>query len=69
MKISINANRCEPSPMRKFHPLAVKAKKDGKKTGKKSKFHNFEQRDIDFGELEDEYFDEILKGMKSDDGQ
>ena len=31
MKISINANRCEPSPMRKFHPLAVKAKKDGKK--------------------------------------
>ena len=26
MKISINANRCEPSPMRKFHPLAVKAK-------------------------------------------
>lgn len=31
MQISINANRCEPSPMRKFHPLAVKAKKDGKK--------------------------------------
>ena len=31
MKISINANRCEPSPMRKFHPLAVQAKKDGKK--------------------------------------
>ena len=31
MKISINANRCEPSPMRKFHPLAVKAKKNGKK--------------------------------------
>ena len=31
MKISINANRCEPSPMRKFHPLAVKAKNDGKK--------------------------------------
>ena len=31
MKISINANRCEPSPMRKFHPLAVKAKADGKK--------------------------------------
>ena len=30
MKISINANRCEPSPMRKFHPLAVQAKKDGK---------------------------------------
>lgn len=31
MKISINANRCEPSPMRKFHPLAVKAKKKGRK--------------------------------------
>ena len=31
MKISINANRCEPSPMRKFHPLAVKAEKQGKK--------------------------------------
>ena len=31
MKISINANRCEPSPMRKFHPLAVQAKKEGKK--------------------------------------
>ncbi len=31
MKISINANRCEPSPMRKFHPLAVKAKKGGKR--------------------------------------
>ena len=30
MKISINANRCEPSPMRKFHPLAVAAKKKGK---------------------------------------
>lgn len=30
MKISINANRCEPSPMRKFHPLAVQAKKNGK---------------------------------------
>ena len=30
MQISINANRCEPSPMRKFHPLAVQAKKDGK---------------------------------------
>ncbi len=29
MKISINANRCEPSPMRKFHPLAVKTKKQG----------------------------------------
>jgi len=31
MKISINANRCEPSPMRKFHPLAVKAKQQGRK--------------------------------------
>ncbi len=31
MKISINANRCEPSPMRKFHPLAVKANEAGKK--------------------------------------
>ncbi len=30
MKVSINANRCEPSPMRKFHPLAVSAKKAGK---------------------------------------
>ena len=31
MQISINANRCEPSPMRKFHPLAVQAEKEGKK--------------------------------------
>ena len=31
MKVSINANRCEPSPMRKFHPLAVAAEKQGKK--------------------------------------
>ena len=31
MKISINANRCEPSPMRKFHPLAVRAKQSGKR--------------------------------------
>lgn len=30
MNISINANRCEPSPMRKFHPLAVQAQKEGK---------------------------------------
>ena len=30
MNISINANRCEPSPMRKFHPYAVKAKEAGK---------------------------------------
>lgn len=31
MRISINANRCEPSPMRKFHPLAVAAEQQGKK--------------------------------------
>jgi len=31
MQISINANRCEPSPMRKFHPIAVEAEKQGKK--------------------------------------
>ena len=31
MQISINANRCEPSPMRKFHPYAVQAEKMGKK--------------------------------------
>ncbi|MBP3672336.1 MAG: pyridoxal phosphate-dependent aminotransferase [Oscillospiraceae bacterium] len=31
MRISINANRCQPSPMRKFHPYAVEAKKQGKK--------------------------------------
>ena len=31
MQISINANRCEPSPMRKFHPIAVEAEKRGKK--------------------------------------
>ncbi len=31
MQISINANRCEPSPMRKFHPYAVKAEQAGKK--------------------------------------
>ena len=30
MQISINANRCEPSPMRKFHPYALKAKAEGK---------------------------------------
>ena len=30
MRISINANRCEPSPMRKFHPLAVEAEKKGR---------------------------------------
>ena len=31
MQISINANRCEPSPMRKFHPLAVAAEQREKK--------------------------------------
>ena len=31
MQISINANRCEPSPMRKFHPYSVEAEKKGKK--------------------------------------
>lgn len=31
MQISINANRCEPSPMRKFHPLAIAAEQAGKK--------------------------------------
>ena len=30
MKISTTANRCNLSPMRKFHPLAVKAKSEGK---------------------------------------
>ncbi len=31
MRISINANRCEPSPMRKFHPYAVEAEAKGRK--------------------------------------
>ncbi len=31
MRISINANRCESSPMRKFHPYAVAAKERGKR--------------------------------------
>lgn len=31
MKISVNANRCESSPMRKYHPLAVTAKERGTK--------------------------------------
>ena len=31
MKISKNLNRCDLSPMRKFHPLAVKAVEDGKR--------------------------------------
>ena len=30
MRISENLNRCDLSPMRKFHPLAVKAKESGK---------------------------------------
>ena len=29
MRISINANRCQPSPMRKFHPMALEAEKKG----------------------------------------
>ena len=31
MRISINANRCEPSPMRKFHPYAVEAERKGRR--------------------------------------
>ncbi|MDD4688211.1 MAG: DnaD domain protein [Eubacteriales bacterium] len=41
-------------------------KKDVKKKSKKDKFHNFEQRTTDYSDIEDEYFEEILKGMKSD---
>lgn len=52
MKISINANRCEPSPMRKFHPLAVKAKKSGKKI-----YHlNIGQPDIETPQV---YYDAV----------
>lgn len=52
MKISINANRCEPSPMRKFHPLAVKAKQSGKRI-----YHlNIGQPDI---ETPQEYYDAV----------
>lgn len=52
MKISINANRCEPSPMRKFHPLAVQAKKNGKKI-----YHlNIGQPDL---ETPNAYFDAV----------
>jgi len=52
MKISINANRCEPSPMRKFHPLAVKAKKNGKKI-----YHlNIGQPDIETPQV---YYDAV----------
>ena len=60
MQISINANRCEPSPMRKFHPLAVKAKKEGKKI-----YHlNIGQPDLptpkDFYEAVHEFADQTL---------
>ena len=52
MQISINANRCEPSPMRKFHPLAVAAQKSGKKI-----YHlNIGQPDI---ETPKAYFDAV----------
>ena len=50
MQISINANRCEPSPMRKFHPYALEAQKAGKKI-----YHlNIGQPDIP---TPSEYFD------------
>ena len=52
MKISRNLNRCDLSPMRKFHPLAVKAVEDGKKI-----YHlNIGQPDIP---TPGEYFDAI----------
>ena len=52
MQISINANRCEPSPMRKFHPYAVEAEKKGKKI-----YHlNIGQPDI---ETPKAYFDAV----------
>lgn len=52
MQISINANRCEPSPMRKFHPLAVEATNSGKKI-----YHlNIGQPDL---ETPSNYFDTI----------
>jgi len=52
MKISINANRCEPSPMRKFHPLALKAEQAGKKI-----YHlNIGQPDI---KTPQEYYDAV----------
>ena len=54
MKISINANRCEPSPMRKFHPLAVKAQKSGVKI-----YHlNIGQPDL---KTPDAYYDAVRK--------
>ena len=58
MKISINANRCEPSPMRKFHPLAVQAERQGKKI-----YHlNIGQPDIKTPEV----FYEAVKSFQSD---
>ena len=59
MKISKNLNRCDLSPMRKFHPLAVKAVEDGKKI-----YHlNIGQPDIP---TPTEYFDAIkaFQGIK-----
>ena len=54
MQISINANRCEPSPMRKFHPLAVAAEQRGKKI-----YHlNIGQPDI---ATPSAYFDAVRK--------
>ena len=65
MNISINANRCEPSPMRKFHPLAVQAKKAGK-----SIYHlNIGQPDIEtpakYYEAVREYADQTLAYAES----
>ena len=58
MKISINANRCEPSPMRKFHPLALKAEQAGKKI-----YHlNIGQPDI---KTPQEYYDAVHGFSKS----
>lgn len=48
---------------------SVQKKEESKKTGKKNKFHNFEQRETDYDDIEDEYFEEILKGMKPDGGE
>ena len=68
MKVSINANRCEPSPMRKFHPLAVEAERKGKKI-----YHlNIGQPDLDTPE---EYykavrsFDETTLGYAESPGK
>ena len=58
MKVSINANRCEPSPMRKFHPLAVQAEKQGKKI-----YHlNIGQPDIKTPEV----FYDAVKNFRAD---